>query len=84
MDKKPEKTQVATLIYSMGEDTDDILSALLMTADKRKKYDTVKSKLVGRFIITRNVIFEHAKFNLRFQRENGSVDNFITDLFTLA
>ena len=25
-----------------------------------------------------------AKFNLRFQKENESVDNFITDLFTLA
>ena len=55
-----------------------------MTADERKKYYTVKSKLEGHFIIKRNVIFEHAKFNLRFQKENESVDNFITDLFTLA
>ena len=55
-----------------------------MTADERKKYDTVKSKLEGHFIIKRNVIFERAKFNLRFQKENESVDNFITDLFTLA
>ena len=38
----------------------------------------------GHFVIQRNVIFERAKFNLRFQKENESVDNFITDLFTLA
>ena len=59
-------------------------SALPMTADERKKYSTVKSKLEGHFIIKRNVIFECAKFNLKFQKENESVDNFITDLFTLA
>ena len=68
----------------MGDYADDIFSALPMTADERKKYDTVKSKLEGHFIIKRNVIFEHAKFNLRFQKENESVDNFITDLFPLA
>ena len=84
LDKKPEETQVATLIYSMGDDADDIFSALQMTADERKKYDNVKSKLEGHFTIKRNVIFERPKFNLRFQKENESVDNFITDLFTLA
>ena len=68
----------------MGDDADDIFSALPMTADERKKYETLKSKLEGHFIIKRNVIFERAKFNLTFQKENESVDNFITDLFTLA
>ena len=67
----------------MGEDADDIYSALPMTADERKRYDPVKSKLDRHFIIKRNVIFERAKFNLRFQKENESVDKFITDLFTL-
>ena len=84
LDKKPQETQVATLIYSVGDEADDIVSALPMTADERKKYDTAKSKLEGHFIIKRNVIFECAKFDLRFQKENESVDNFITDLFTLA
>ena len=68
----------------MGEDTNDIFSALPMAADERKKYDTVKSKLEGHFIIKRNAIFERAKLNLQFQKENESVDNFITDLFPLA
>ena len=68
LDNKPEETQVVTLIYSIGDDADDIFSALPMTADKRMKYDTEKSKLAGHFIIKRNVIFESAKFNLRFQK----------------
>ena len=32
----------------------------------------------------RNVIFERAKFNLRSQNDNESVDTFITDLHCLA
>ena len=55
-----------------------------MTSDDRKKYDAVKAKFEGHFIIKRNVIFECAKFNLRVQKENEPVDTFITDLFTLA
>ena len=44
LDKKPEETQVATLIYSMGDDADDIFSALPVTADERKKYDDCKEQ----------------------------------------
>ena len=36
------------------------------TADERKKYDTVNSKLEGHFVIKGNVIFERAKINFRF------------------
>ena len=38
LDKKPEETQVAILIYSMSDNADDIFRALPMTADERKKY----------------------------------------------
>ena len=55
-----------------------------MTAEDRKKYDAVKAKFEGYFIIKRNVIFERAKFNLRVEKEKEPVDNFIIDLFTLA
>ena len=84
MDQKSEETQVATLIYSMGEEADEIFNSFTMTSDDRKKYDAVKAKFEGHFIIKRNVIFERAKFNLRVQKQNEPVDTFITDLFTLA
>ena len=79
-----ERTQVVPLSYSMSEGANEIFSALPMTADERKKYDNAKSKLEEHFIIKRNVIFERAKLDFRFQKENESVDNFITDLFPLA
>ena len=82
--KKPEETQIATFIYSMGEDADDIFSTLPLTAEERKVYNTVISKFESHFIIKRNVIFERAKFNQRIQQENEPVDTFITDLHTLA
>lgn len=34
--------------------------------------------------LKQNVIFERAKFNLRNQKENWSVDTFITDLYCRA
>ena len=84
LNKKPENTQISTLIYSMGDEANDILSSFTMSDDDREKYDAVKAKFEGHFIIKRNVIFERAKFNLRVQKEGESADNFITDLYTLA
>ena len=79
-----EEAQVNTLIYSMGDEADDILAALKLTTDERKSYKTVKEKLDNHFVIKRNVIYERAKFNMRMQRNGEPVDNFITDLFSLA
>ena len=84
LNKKPENTQISTLIYSMGDEADDILSSFTMSDDDREKYDAVEAKFEGHFIIKRNIIFERAKFNLRLQKEGESADNFITDLYTLA
>ena len=74
-----EEAQVNTLIYSMGDEADDILAALKLTTDERKSYKTVKEKLDNHFVIKRNVIYERAKFNMRMQRNGEPVDNFITD-----
>ena len=84
LDQKSEETQVTTLIYSMGEEADEIFNSFTMTSDDRKKYNAVKAKFERYFIIKRNFIFECAKFNLRVQKENEPVDTFTTDLFTLA
>lgn len=84
LDKESEESQVNTLIYSMGEEADDIVQSLGISVADQKKYDVVKKRLEDFFIIKRNVIFERAKFNLRSQQENEAVDVFITDLFNLA
>jgi len=77
-----DEAQVNTLIYSMGDEADDILRSLALSAEDRKKYDVVKEKFDGHFVQRRNVIFERAKFER--QEEGESVDTFITSLYELA
>ena len=84
LNKTNEESQVNMLIYSMGDEADDILQSFGMSADDRKKYNAVKNKFEGHFIFKRNMIFERACFNMCVQTEGESVDTFITDLYTLA
>ena len=81
---KSEEAQVNTLIYSMGDEADDILHSLNLSEDERKAYAVVKGKFDSHFIKRRNIIFERAKFNLRRQKEGEPVDTFITALYSLA
>lgn len=68
----------------MGEEADDMAVSLGLTTEEAKDSNTVNEKFESHFVMKRNMIFERAKFNLRSQKENESVDNFITDLHCLA
>ena len=57
---KDDEAQVNTLIYSMGDEADDILQSFGLSEEGSKKYDTVVAKLESHFV---NGIFERAKFN---------------------
>ena len=81
---KSEKSQVNTLIYTMGDEADDILSSFGLEEDQKTKYNSVKEAFQNHFIKKRNPIYERAKFNQRKQEEGESVDTFITALHTLA
>jgi len=72
------------LIYSKGDEAEDILYSFGLSDANQKKYDIVKKRFDDHFIPTRNTIFERARFNRRVQEEGESVDAFITDLYTLA
>ena len=72
------------LIYAMGDEPENFLQSFNITEDSRKKYSAVKKKFEEHFIMKHNVVFECASFNIRIQTEGGSVDSFITDLYTLA
>ena len=84
LETKGQESQVNTLIYTMGDKADDILSSFGLSEDDQKKYSVVKDKFDGYFVKRRNVIFERAKFNSRKQLQDETVDDFITDLFCLA
>ena len=82
--KEEEEAQINTLIYTMGDQVDDLLKSFKLTAIQVKKYDTVKSRFDDHFVICINIIFEQAKFNRRVQEEGEIVDNFITSLHALV
>ena len=84
LDQKHGANQVNTLIYSMGEEADDIVISFGLDAEEMEQYELVKNKFESHFVVKRNVIFERAKFNLRNQQDNESADSFITDLYCLA
>ena len=85
LDKKEEEKQlVNALIYTMGDEADDIITSFDLNEVDMKSYETVKNKFESHFIAKRNVIFERAKFNVRVQTEDKLVESFITDLHCLA
>ena len=51
LNKRDEESQVNTLIYSMGDEADDILQSFGLSDADRKKYISVKDKFEGHFII---------------------------------
>ena len=56
--EKDEEAQVNTLLYSMGDEADDILCSFRLSEEDAKSYDTVKSKFDGHFVKHRNMIYE--------------------------
>ena len=84
LDVQPGENQVNALLYTMGEDAEDVVTSLQLTDEALTEYETVLERLEGFFVVRRNVIFERAKFNLRHQEEKETVDSFITALYCLA
>lgn len=82
--EKGEEAQVNTLLYSMGDDADDILRSFQLSTEDQKKYSVVKARFDKHFVKKHNVIYERARFNRRKQEEGETVDAFVTDLYALA
>lgn len=79
-----ETRQVSTLLYTMGENADNVLTSTGISDDDRKKYKSVIEKFDRFFQVRRNVIFERAKFNRRNQLPGESVEQYITELCSLV
>ena len=82
-DDSPEK-QVNTLLYCLGEQAEAVLTSTNTSAEDRKLYDTVITKLDGFFKVRKNVIFERARFNRRNQQQGDSAEQYIIVLYELA
>ena len=81
--KKSQESQVHTLIYSMGDEADDILSSFDLSEKDRNNYDIVRDRFESYFG-KKSTILERVKFNQRKQEEGESVDDFILDLYRLS
>ena len=82
--KEEEESQINILIYAMGDQADDILNFFKLSTTQLKQYHTVKTKFDEHFVVRRNVIFEHAKFNRCQQKDGETIDSFVTALHALA
>jgi len=67
----------STLIYSIGDQSEDILKSFDLSEKDSKKYAAVIGQFSNYFGKRRNIIYDRAKFNSRPQQEGGSVEDFI-------
>ena len=65
----------------MGKEADDTLLPIKISNDDKKEYDKVIAKFDSFFKLRKNAIFERAKFNRRCQKQDESVEQFITCLY---
>ena len=85
MNKRNEELQINTLVYTMGDEADDIFKSFRFESpDHETKYDKVREQFDNYFVVKRNTIFERSKFNMRKQETQEPVDAFITDLYCLS
>ena len=76
--------QVSTFLYCLGEDAEDVLQSMNVTAEQRATYDGVREKFQEFFGVRRNVVYERARFNRRVQLEGESAEQYIVALYALA
>ena len=83
LDKEEDARKISTLLYCLGEESEDVLTSTNITEADRKKYDSVVEKFDSFFNVRRNVIYERARFNRRDQLEGESAEQYITCLYSL-
>ncbi|KAJ8872719.1 hypothetical protein PR048_026333 [Dryococelus australis] len=78
---------VSGLLEKSGEihvKAEDIMNSFNLSDEESTSYEVVVKRFEAHFIPKRNVIYERAKFNLRSQLADESVDTFVTALHSLA
>ncbi|GBM72478.1 hypothetical protein AVEN_103961-1, partial [Araneus ventricosus] len=81
---KPDKLKVALLLTTMGEDCLDIYNSFGLSAEDSEKFDIVIKSFDDYFSPKKNTVIARYKFFNCVQRENESVDSFVTNLKVLA
>ena len=76
--KEDEEVQVNTLLYSTGDEADDILRSFQLSEEDLKKYSVVKERFDKHFVKKHNATYRRAQFNRRRQDESETVDSLLT------
>ena len=76
--------QVASLLYSMGENAEKVFNQLTLTATQKKEYATVVTKLNAYFTPKINVIHERSRFYQRDQLAGESIEAYVRELHELS
>ena len=84
LNSRDQGYQVETLLYMMGPQSEDLIKSLSLSASDMKVYKTVCDKITKFYEPRHNIIFQRAKFNTRVQQHNEPIENFISDLHSLA
>ena len=72
--KKIETIQVNSLLYTMGDNADDIMTSLVFDPEEDSvKYEKVKEKLNKHFVVKRNTIYERVQSTRSRRRRGGRV-----------
>lgn len=79
-----QEDQVNALIYTMGDEAEDILARVGLTEAEQSTYAAVIDQFEKHFVARRNVIYERARFNKRRQQVGENIETFVTDLHCLA
>ena len=62
LDKKSETIQVNSLLYTMGDNADDIMTSLVFDPEEDSvKYEKVKEKFDNHLVVKRNTIYERSE-----------------------
>lgn len=78
---KSDSDKIDILMYTLGEDSEQIM---LQFENIPTTYIQALSEFEHHFIPRRNIIFERYKFNTRMQLPGEPIENFITNLHSLA
>ena len=75
---------MASLIYSIGIDAENIMRSFGLEETEKKSFDTVLKKFNDHFIPKKNTIHERAKFHQRKRKTGESAEQFIRGLYEIA
>ena len=83
LNNKPEDVQISTLLYCMGDRSEDI-HATFDFSEKSGTFDDVFEKFDSYFTPRKNVVFERDMFHQRKQLPFETIDTFIIALHKLS